>query len=148
MKSGKNSAVAEMPIPKCVYKIRLVVGDMERSLKFYSEFLGIRIAWIEKEDTGKVQVTALELHDLEIVLVGPEHGHSFTPDTQCGKGISLYLEVEDIQEWFARSQRYGYTPLSPVSLRPIRRPVKRPGGETAFALVDPDGYDIRISLLW
>ncbi len=148
MKNGRSHVAVEAPMPKCVYKIRLLVGDMDRSLKFYSEFLGVRVAWTEKEESGKVQVMALDIQDLEIILVGSGSDQGFASEAQCGTGISLSFEVEDIQMWFARAQRHGYTPLSPISLRPVQRPVKKPGGETSFALVDPDGYDIRISLLW
>lgn len=154
MNNGIHSVETEQPIPKCLYKIRLVVRDIDASLKFYADFLGIRTAWTEKEDDGHIQVVALDLYDQEFILVGPDNADKIGADTaeqqptRHSNGVSLSFEVDDIQQWFARAQHFGYAPLSPITLRPVQRPVKRPGGEISFALIDPDGYDIRISRLW
>jgi catechol 2,3-dioxygenase-like lactoylglutathione lyase family enzyme len=134
-------------IPAGLYKIRLVVGDVRRSLGFYNGFLGLRIAWTEERTSGGLSVACVELNETEVILAGPGGGRTLPPAGKRGLGLALYLEVRAIDEWFALACEHGYTPLDPMTMEAVSEPVERPGGEISFALRDPDGYDIRLSEL-
>lgn len=138
---------AVSPIPSGVYKLRLIVGDVRRSLGFYNVFLGLRIAWTEERTSGRLSVACVEINEMELILAGQGSGRTLPPAGKRGLGVALYLEVQTIGEWFTRAHDQGYVPLDPVTLEVIPQPVERPGGEISFALRDPDGYDIRLSEL-
>lgn len=140
----------ELPIhtpPAGLYKVRLVVGEVRRSLEFYTGFLGLRVAWTEERTSGRLSVACVELNETELILAGQGGGRKLPPAGKRGLGVALYLEVQGIGEWFVRAQERGYVPLDPVTFSMVQNPVERPGGEISFALRDPDGYDVRLSQL-
>lgn len=145
--TAESTSTNAIGAPSGLYKIRLIVGDIKRSLGFYNGFLGLRIAWTEERTSGRLSVVCIELQDVELILAGQGSGRILPPAGKRGLGVALSLEVQHIGEWFARAREYGYRPLDPVTTEVVSEPVERPGGEISFVLRDPDGYDIRLSEL-
>lgn len=129
-----------------VYKVRLVVGDVQRSLEFYQSFLGLRLAWIEDCSSKYPLAACLEARDIEFVLVEGRRQEQANTSRPCN-GMALCIEVANIEHWFARAQQCGYAPLHTATRDIIHEPLTQPWGEISFALLDPDGYEVQIGQL-
>lgn len=129
-----------------LYKVRFLVGDVQHSLKFYQTFLGLRLAWIEDNNSRRPLAACLELRDTELVLV---EGRTLQAPRELppSRGVVLCIEVADIALWFARAQQYGYEPLHTATHELLYKPQTQPWGEVSFALLDPDGYEIQVGQL-
>lgn len=101
---------------------RLHVADLDRSLAFYEEVLGFRVAW--RTTDGALGAVANGQIEMFLLLAWNREG---SPPTQ-----SAYVYVEDPDALCAEYTRAGATIVEPIA--------SRPSGMRDFTLVDPDGH--------
>jgi methylmalonyl-CoA/ethylmalonyl-CoA epimerase len=99
-----------MPEIKRIHHIAILVNDIEASLLFWHDILGIEAAKINKVPQEAAQVAFLPLGETEIELVQPttaESGLSRFLYTH-GPGMHhLCLEVDDINAWLDKLKAKG-----------------------------------------
>jgi DNA-binding transcriptional MerR regulator len=100
---------------------RLPVSDMDRSITYYQEALGFRLAWRTIDGT----LAALASGEIEVLLLVPS-----TDD--CPPPQSAYIYVEDPDSLCAEYQEAGADIADPVASRPY--------GMRDFVIRDPDGH--------
>ncbi len=100
----------------------IAVTDIDRSLSYYEEALGLRTAW----RTSDGNLAAVASGEIEMFLLVPWAGDG-APPTQ-----SAYVYVEDPDALCAEFTEAGATITEPVD--------SRPSGMRDFTLVDPDGH--------
>ncbi|NLW22532.1 MAG: lactoylglutathione lyase [Tissierellia bacterium] len=112
------------------------VMDLEKSLKFYKEALGLRET--KRMDFPEEEFTLVYLSDekgeYEIELT-----YNYNPEKpyEIGNGFShIALSVEDLEASRERHKEMGYEVTEIMGL---------PGKDMRFYFVtDPDGYDVEI----
>jgi lactoylglutathione lyase len=109
----------------------IYVSDLEKSLWFYHELLGLEI-FEQIETTEQTIVMLGNADDAKLELIAKK-------DHFCKTGnnsISVGFLVENLQAMSACLEQNGF----PVRVGPIS-----PGGSIAFSFFhDPDGYDIQL----
>jgi catechol 2,3-dioxygenase-like lactoylglutathione lyase family enzyme len=101
---------------------RLPVGDMERSIAYYQEALGLNLTW----RTVDGSLAALATGEIEVLLLVPWTGEGAPP------AQSSYVYVEDPDALCAEFQEAGADIVDPVASRPY--------GMRDFVVRDPDGH--------
>jgi DNA-binding transcriptional MerR regulator/catechol 2,3-dioxygenase-like lactoylglutathione lyase family enzyme len=101
---------------------RLPVTDMERSIAYYEEALGLRPAW----RTADGDLAAMASGEIETLLLVSWAGDSPPPT------VSAYVYVEDPDALCAEYQQAGADIVDPVATRP--------SGMRDFVVQDPDGH--------
>jgi catechol 2,3-dioxygenase-like lactoylglutathione lyase family enzyme len=101
---------------------RLPVTDLERSIAYYQDALGFRLAW----RTGDNGLAALASGEIEMLLLVP-----WTEDSPPPKHAS-YVYVEDPDALCAEYGDAGADIVNPVA--------SRPSGMRDFVVQDPDGH--------
>lgn len=106
----------------------LYVSDLKRSSDFYKN-LGFEIS--SKED-----YVDTKLDDFTLRLLDKNKAH-FKQDSNRepkGVGVFIYVEVDNIDEYFKTLKEKGLSPSS--------EPRDWPWGNREFALKDPDSYKL------
>jgi DNA-binding transcriptional MerR regulator len=101
---------------------RLPVSDMERSIAYYQEALGLNLAW----RTVDGDLAALATGEIELLLLVPWTGEGAPP------AQSSYVYVEDPDALCAEFQEAGADIVHPVASRLY--------GMRDFVVRDPDGH--------
>ena len=101
---------------------RLPVSDMERSIAYYQEALGLNLAW-RTVDGG---LATLATGEIELLLLVPWTGEGAPP------AQSSYVYVEDPDALCAEFQEAGADIVDPVASRRY--------GMRDFVVRDPDGH--------
>ena len=101
---------------------KLSVTDIDRSVAYYQEALGFRLAW----RTADGSLAALASGEIEMLLLVPWTGESPPPPQ------SAYVYVEDPDTLCAEYQQAGADIVDPVESRPY--------GMRDFVVRDPDGH--------
>jgi DNA-binding transcriptional MerR regulator/catechol 2,3-dioxygenase-like lactoylglutathione lyase family enzyme len=101
---------------------RLPVTDLDRSVAYYQEALGLRLAW----RTTDGSLAALASGEIEMLLLVPWAGDSPPPPQ------SAYVYVEDPDALCAEYRQAGADIVDPVASRPY--------GMRDFVVRDPDGH--------
>ncbi|MGX2029907.1 MULTISPECIES: lactoylglutathione lyase [Methylocaldum] len=114
------------------------VGDLERSIRFYTEILGMKLLRKEDFPDGKFTLAFVgfgdERHDSVIELTYNWGVHGYNLGDAFGH---IAIEVEDIYDAVERIRRAGGEILREAG------PMKY--GTTVIAFVaDPDGYKIEL----
>lgn len=121
-------------------RLELFVADLDRSIAFYEEVLGLALDRREA-DYASLRGGEVTLGLGPIAKLPARHPASgFTQERlrrDRGAGAELVLEVDDVEAALARAQEAGH-PL----VEPLRR---RPWGLRDFRLLDPDGYYWRVT---
>ena len=110
--------------------VTLKVKDLDKSLYFYTELLGIDIA--SKFGTPNHQIVMMGEPDKTMIEL------IFDPDSKdiiSGNGVSIGLEFSDVDKLISILKGNGYTISGPVSPNPQMR---------FFFVNDPDGYTIQL----
>jgi lactoylglutathione lyase len=116
----------------------LRVGNLERSIKFYTEILGMELLRQKDYPDGKFTLAFLgygdEKHNTALELTYNWDTHSY----DLGKGFGhLAIEVDDVYLAADRIRTQGG--------KIIREPGPMNAGTTLLAFVaDPDGYEIEL----
>jgi uncharacterized glyoxalase superfamily protein PhnB len=116
----------------------LVVRNVEASLKFYREVLGLEKAISVPEQSpyvfASVSNGTVEIFFNDQKTVAAEYPHLAT---KLGASLTLYLEVDSLQSIFDRVQKAGAKISMPVTDQFY--------GMKEFAFEDGDGYTITIA---
>jgi len=108
----------------------LTVGDLEKSIEFYTQALGFVVAERWMRD-GQLAGVMLEAGACELGLSRDDWAKG--RERKKGEGIRLWVETgQDIDELAARARARG--------ARITVEPEDKPWGVRAFAFDDPDGY--------
>ena len=118
-------------------RVALTSRDFERSVKFYSEGLGIEPAALWSNDGGRAMMLELGRASLELF---DEKQAEVIDNLEAGKRISgqfrLALQVPDLQTAMERLLAHGAILVHP--------PVTTPWGDINVRLQDPDGMQITL----
>jgi len=113
------------------------VGDLDRSIAFYTQLLGMRVLKNKEYPSGKFTLVFLGYGEDEVTIEltynweGPEH-------YEIGTGFGhIAIETEDIYDLCAKVAAGGGKVPRPPG------PMKHGGSVIAF-IEDPDGYKIEI----
>jgi len=95
---------------KKISHIGIAVGNMEESLKLYSETLGLKISGIETVEEQKVKSAMIPIGESRIELM-----ESMDPEGPVGRFIAkrgeglhhISLEVDDIEKMLAKLSKAG-----------------------------------------
>ena len=101
---------------------KLPVSDVERSIAYYQEALGLDLAW----RTVDGRLAALATGEIEVLLLVPWTGEGAPP------AQSSYVYVEDPDALCAEFQEAGADIVDPIASRPY--------GMRDFVVRDPDGH--------
>jgi methylmalonyl-CoA/ethylmalonyl-CoA epimerase len=128
--SAANRPVLEL-------RVALTSNVYERSVKFYSEGLGIEPAAIWNNDGGRAVMLELGRASLELF---DERQAEVIDSLEAGKRVSgqirFALQVPDLQTAMERLLAHGATLVHP--------PVRTPWGDLNVRLQDPDGIQITL----
>ena len=115
----------------------VVVSDMDKSVEFYRDKLGIPLKFQSPEWTEfQTGTTTLALHGGGIARTGPPAGD---PSKQAG-ACSIGFNVENVDETYAELQAKG--------IRFVMPPTQREGEGIKLAVaIDPDGLPISFAQL-
>ena len=118
-------------------RVALTSRDFERSVKFYSEGLGIEPAALWNNDGGQAMMLDLGRASLELF---DEKQAEVIDNLEAGKRVSgqirLALQVPDLQTAIERLLAHGAILVHP--------PVTTPWGDINVRLQDPDGMQITL----
>jgi methylmalonyl-CoA/ethylmalonyl-CoA epimerase len=118
-------------------RIALTVTDYERSVKFYTEGLGLEPAAIWNNGEGHALILNMGAGTLEVF---DEAQASTIDELEAGKRVSgqvrFALQVPDLQSAMDRLLAHGATLVHP--------PVDTPWGDRNVRLMDPDGMQITL----
>lgn len=115
----------------------LTVQDVERSLSFYRDQLGLEQDLNLRDEDGALFLASVEVDDAVIMLT---RGRLNMPLDQRQSGVRLTLLFEpghDIDALLARLTGLGTAVCSPIG--------DRPWGHRDFTVFDPDGYHVTIA---
>src|SRR5437016_4911909 len=104
--------------------VQLEVEDLERSLQFYRDGLGLRIEAVAPSEGRRT--ACVEIGEFELVLV-----QAAPSDAPRGAGVQLFLNTHDVDHFSAALRSRG------VEASP---PEQEPWGGRAARVRDPDGY--------
>ena len=96
-----------------LYGVRVFVTDWERSLAFYSETLGMPVAFAGPE-TGWAELDTGNAH-LALERIDPNDAEA---DALCGRFVGVSLQVDDIRTAYAELTSRGVDFLGPPETQP------------------------------
>ena len=105
------------------------VADLEKSLRFYNGILGIGIAM--QFGTPEHQIVMLGDAEKTMIELICEPGAEII----TGDGVSIGLEIDDMEALLAKLQENGYAISPPMSPNPAM---------TFYFVNDPDGYTVQL----
>ena len=114
----------------------LIVEDLDRALRFYTDVLGLRLGHRSGEyaqlDTG---ATRLGLYTRD--AMAKTLGMSLKPPAQDAPGFEIGFKVPDVGAAFAELVERGASAVMP--------PTDRPWGQRTAYVRDPDGHLIELA---
>src|SRR5690625_726468 len=119
------------------FRLELFVEDLQRSIRFYEEILGL--TFTRKSGTGAV----IKQENFSLLLTADdilEENHYFRKDGGLkpkGKATEIILVSDDIERLYRDIQEKNYPVESPLKLQSW--------GMVDIRIIDPDGYYLRIT---
>jgi len=107
------------------------VKNLSKTIKFY-EALGFEN---RKQDTNHATLYS-NWFWIDFLVIGKDERTESSKDASLGTGISIYLSVDNVDEFHAHLLTKG--------LKPKTKPQDQPWGNREFTLRDPDGYNLVI----
>lgn len=108
-----------MPEIKRIHHIAILVKDIETSLKFWQDILGIELSHISDMPNEAARIAFLPLGESEIELVQPVTSDSGLNRFLEKRGPGMHhlcLEVDDLQRWLNQLKTQG---LQLINEQPI-----------------------------
>jgi uncharacterized glyoxalase superfamily protein PhnB len=115
----------------------LDVANVERSLAFYRDQLGLEQDLAERDETGALFLASVEVGETVIMLTRAQRGVSPAPQPSAVRLTLLFDRGTDIDGLLDRLQGSGLRVCSPIG--------NRPWGHRDFTVFDPDGYHVTIA---
>ena len=115
----------------------LTVQDVDRSLTFYRDQLGLEQDLDLRDETGALYLASVEVHETVIML---SRANPSTPQDPRRSGVRLTLLFDrghDIDALLDRLLGRGMVVCSAIG--------DRPWGHRDFTVFDPDGYHVTIA---
>ncbi len=112
----------------------LTVNDIQKSIKFYTEGLGMEIVH-KMEDGGKLQYVVMR-GGTATIGVGQD---DFAKGKDRKKGVGLRLWITTSQDISALAAR-----ATAAGIKLDEGPKALPWGPMAFAATDPDGFKVTV----
>lgn len=145
----------------CFHHIALEVSDMERSLKFYREFIGLKVS--ERHEAGEVETIPVELiflrfgsqaHHNFVLVHNPDKKYRAPTDEEIGvngpAGFHHFaFECKSREDWLKMKDKTEELGIEIVR-GPVVHSAYHPEGEgswgenESFYVFDPDGHRIEI----
>jgi catechol 2,3-dioxygenase-like lactoylglutathione lyase family enzyme len=123
---------------KALDHIGLIVTDMERSLNFYREALGLELVRRSGEGTDSASSAVLRVGAQEINLFcDPDVVARFRNQSQGIDHFCLTIETPSIDDLIRA--------LQPAGIDIVRGPLERRDG-TAVFVSDPDGISVELAI--
>jgi methylmalonyl-CoA/ethylmalonyl-CoA epimerase len=122
-----------MPIIKAINHVAVVVEDMEKSLAFWRDALGIPLHELRDVPAEKSQVAFLPLAGAEVELVMPTTDDSGIAKYLAKRGQGMHhlcLEVDDIEEML--------THLKSKNIRLINEEPRAAADGKKYAFIHPE----------
>ena len=104
--------------------VQFEVEDLERSLRFYAEGLGLKVEEVAPSEGHRT--ACVEVGEFEPVLV--QSGSSESPR---GAGVQVFLNTHDVDHFCSALQSRGVEGTAPAEV---------PWGGRVTRVRDPDGY--------
>ena len=124
--------------------IVLNVGDINRSLKFYIEVLGLQAERLDEFKAGKVGFPSVRINDDTIIDLFPTRGAGdFNKEKEKREGNLNHFCMVVGQEDFSGIVDYLAQHGIPVREGPVSRWGAR-GRATSVYFLDPDGNEVEI----
>jgi len=118
------------------------VTDFQKSLTFYTEILGFAVAYDRPEE----RFAYLDLDGAELMIeqtVDPARMFNVGAlDPPLGRGMSLQIEVRDVDGMYAAAEAAGAPMVRAMEERWYRSGASELGNRQ-FWIQDPDGYVLR-----
>jgi catechol 2,3-dioxygenase-like lactoylglutathione lyase family enzyme len=114
----------------------LIVEDLDRSLRFYTGVLGLRLGH-RSGDYAQLDTGATRLGLYARAAMARMLGLSLRPPSQDAPGFEIGFKVADIDAAFAELVASGASPVTP--------PTDRPWGQRTGYVRDPDGHLIELA---
>jgi methylmalonyl-CoA/ethylmalonyl-CoA epimerase len=117
-----------MPKLKKINHVAIVVADIDESLKFWRDALGIEMSHIEDVPSQKAQVAFLPLGDSEVELVKPTADDTGAAKFLAERGGGMHhlcFETDDIVGMLASLKEKGVKLIN-------EEPIVLPGRKMAF----------------
>lgn len=124
--------MSEKKAPKHIAHIGVAVHNIDESLPFYTELLGLTLEKVEEVESEQVKVAFLKIGESRIELLEPlsEASAIFTFLKKKGEGIHhLALEVDNIEQRLASLKENG--------IRLINEEPKLGANESQIAFLHP-----------
>ena len=122
-----------MPKISSIHHIAVVVDDMEKSLSFWRDALGIELHELRDVPAEKSQVAFLPLAGAEVELVMPTTDDSGIAKYLAKRGAGMHhicLEVDDIQAMLAQ--------LKSKNIRLINEEPRKANDGKQYAFIHPE----------
>ena len=152
-------------VPVDVRRTTLIVSDMERSLAFYRDALGLKLVYDQvikrpaasdkpAAEERAVRMALLRANDTFVGLIGLlEYQNPRLPEPESGPrrpGIGDVMMVVNAKDLLRRFERVRATPGVNVASEPALMEYPAPGGQGVIPVMvssvwDPDGYFIELS---
>lgn len=110
------------------YQLMLRVRDMEKSMAFYRDFVGLKVLRSMKSDEWEVAFLADEENATQIELIYMKEGAKAE-----AKGLTICFQTEDVDALHKRAQEESLSPSDIRNPDPLNK---------YFYVYDPDGLSI------
>ncbi len=114
----------------------LIVEDMDRALRFYTDVLGLRLGH-RSGDYAQLDTGATRLGLYTRGAMAKTLGMSLKPPAHDAPGFEIGFKVPDVGEAFAELVGRGASEVMP--------PTDRPWGQRTAYVRDPDGHLIELA---
>jgi len=114
----------------------LIVEDMDRALRFYTDVLGLRLGH-RSGDYAQLDTGATRLGLYTRGAMAKTLGMSLKPPSHNAPGFEIGFKVPDVGEAFAELVGRGASAVMP--------PTDRPWGQRTAYVRDPDGHLIELA---
>ncbi len=114
----------------------LIVEDLDRALRFYTDVLGLRLGH-RSGDYAQLDTGATRLGLYTRYAMAKTLGMSLKPPAHDAPGFEIGFKVPDVGEAFAELVGRGASAVMP--------PTDRPWGQRTAYVRDPDGHLIELA---